>query len=137
MTDNITEARPDVDIEQDVNHVFTKYPPLAHDRSRMDVTIADGVVTATGHVKTAQARHIFAREVKKIEGVKAVHTDKLYDDDALRIQSGQVTPFGVYTSVSYGAVILTGSLPEGMTEADVIAAVEKIDGVRKVIPNFR
>jgi osmotically-inducible protein OsmY len=130
-------ARPDVDIEQDVNRVFNKYPPLAHDRSRMTVTIEDGVVTASGHVKTAQARDVFVREVKKIEGVKAVHTDKLYNDDSLRIETGQVTPFGVYTSVSYGAVVLTGTVPEGKTADEIVAAVKKIDGVRKVITNFR
>ncbi len=129
-------ARPDVDIEQDVNHIFHTYPPLLHDRSRITLTVKDGVVTVRGHTKTAQSREIFVREANKIEGVQSVESSELYDDDALRIKTGQVTPFGVFTSVSYGAVVLTGRLPEGATVGETVAKVEKIAGVRKVIPNF-
>lgn len=129
-------ARPDVDIQQDIADVFPGYPPLLHDRSRMDVTVADGVITASGHVRTAQSREYFEREARKIPGVRGIDTSALYDDDTLRIQSGRATPLEVYTNVSYGAVVLTGEVPEHMMLSEIVNAVEAIPGVRKVIPNF-
>ena len=133
----IPAARPDIDIEQDLPHVFNGYPPLQHDRSRLSISVEDGVITLTGHVKTAQAREYFAREAAKIKGVKSVDVSETYDDEALSIKSGQVTPVGVYTMVSYGAVVLTGERPEGVTDEQLVAKVEQIPGVRKVLLNLR
>lgn len=129
-------ARPDVDIENDVMRVFGAYPPLRHDRSRVNVTINEGAVVATGYVKTAQSREVFSREASKVEGVTSVDVSGLYDDEALRLQVGYATPFGVYASVSYGAVVLNGKLPEGTNVDDMVKKVAKMDGVRTVIPNF-
>ena len=128
--------RPDGDVIRDVHRVFNIYPPLQHDRARVTVSVEDGAVTAAGHVKTAQAREIFVREAAKVDGVTEVDVSALYDDETLRLASGMATPLEVYTSVSYGAVMLTGRVPEDWTLEKVIAAVEKIPGVRKVIPNF-
>ncbi|MEL6152220.1 MAG: BON domain-containing protein, partial [Chloroflexota bacterium] len=80
---------------------------------------------------------ILTREIAKIPGVKSVDVSELYDDNALTILSGQMTPVEVFTSVSYGAVILTGKIPESMTLEAIVAKVESIEGVRKVIPNFK
>lgn len=129
-------VRPDVDIVEDLNHVFHTYPPLSHDRSRMIVAVENGVVTVSGHVRTDQSRDIFVREVMALDGVTAVNADELYDDESLRRQAGNATPFGVFASVSYGAVVLAGKVPEGVTIESIVAQVEQIPGVRKVIPSF-
>lgn len=131
-----TTNRPDVDIEQDIIHTMQGYAPLQHDRSRIAMQVTDGAVAFSGHTKTEQAREYLHRETSKIAGVQSVDSKSLYDDESLRIQTGQVTPFGVYTSVSYGAVVLAGRLPAGMTVGELVTKIEKIPGVRKVIPNF-
>ena len=130
-------SRPDIDIEHDLPDVFNGYPPLLHDRSRLSVDVQDGVVTLSGYVKTVRAREYFEQEAAKIPGVKAVDVSETYDDEALRIKSGQVTPMGIYTMVSYGAVVLTGERPEGVTDEELVQKVEAIPGVRKVLLNLR
>lgn len=130
-------ARLDVDIENDVPQIFAAYPPLQHDRNHLKVTVEDGVIKARGYVKNAQNRDILKREASKIEGIKGVDVSGVYDDGGLRIESGQVTPVGVYSTVSYGAVVLTGEKPEGMSDDELIQKVESIPGVRKVILNLR
>jgi hypothetical protein len=135
--DVVVAPRPDVDIADELHNIYAPYPPLAHDRSRMTVTVTDGVVKASGNVRTAQVREIFAREAAKIDGVQRVDVDELYDDETLRRDAGHVTPFGVLAYPSYGAVVLTGKLPEDANLDEMVAAVAAIAGVRKVIPNFR
>lgn len=132
----ISRERPTVDILEDVGHVFHSYAPLLHDRSRITVSFDNGTVKAVGYTKTAQSRDIFAREAAKIDGVSAVDVSELYDDDTFRLEAGDLVPFGVYVFVSYGAVVLTGRLPEGTTAEALVAEINKLPGVRKVIPNF-
>ena len=56
-------VRPDIDIREDVLEVITHYPPLRHDRNHLDVTVADGVVTITGYLKSRVSRASSARLV--------------------------------------------------------------------------
>jgi osmotically-inducible protein OsmY len=133
----VVAARPDVDIEDDLEKVFHTYPPLAHDRPRIQYEVKDGVIHASGNVRTAQTIEIFAREAAKINGVKRVDTKKLYDDDTVWHKVGKKLPYGVYSSMSYGAVVLTGDAPSTEKKlASLVKKIEKIAGVRKVIPNF-
>lgn len=133
----VKAARADIDIQEDVNAAFLTYPPLSHDRKRIHVNIDAGIVTASGNVKTGQAREIFAREVSKIEGVHAVNTAALYDDESIRLQVGGIVPYGVLTAVSYGAVVLSGKAPAEPELKRLVDKVSKIEGVRTVIPNFK
>ncbi|MEO0564460.1 MAG: BON domain-containing protein [Chloroflexota bacterium] len=131
------QARPDIDILSDLPDVIETYPPLAHDRSRMTITVEGGVITATGNVKTAGTRDIFERRAAEIDGVQGVNVRGLHDDDTIRLAAGAATPYGVRVAVSYGAVVLTGERPTDAKLAQMTKKVEKIAGVRKVIPNFR
>ncbi|MEM6284372.1 MAG: BON domain-containing protein [Chloroflexota bacterium] len=132
-------VRPDVDIDEDIDHMLTRpgFEAVRHDRARMEIAVTNGAVTITGHTRTAQTPDVLSREVAKIPGVKSVDVSQLYNDDALRVLSGQMTPVEVFTAVSYGAVVLTGKIPAGMTLEEIVAKVEAIEGVRKVIPNFK
>ncbi|MFZ4815939.1 MAG: BON domain-containing protein [Phototrophicaceae bacterium] len=132
-----TTTHPDVDLLTDVTDVFYEYPPLQHDRSRITVNVTDGVVTLSGHVKTSGTHEFLLRAVAQVAGVRAVHSETLYHDDALRIQVAQYIPYGVFLTVAYGALILNGKLPAGVNVVDLVAQLEKIAGVRQVILNFK
>jgi osmotically-inducible protein OsmY len=102
----------------------------------MDINVKNGVVNARGHVKTPVSRDKFIENAQQIPGVKTVNTDHLYDDSTLRLDVAKVLPYGVYSNLQYGAVILTGKIPEGTTEKKLTSAIRKIKGVRAVLLNF-
>lgn len=132
----VEKVRPDVDIHADVMGVFRVYPPLRHDRERLEVTVTEGNVVVIGHVKTAQSIEVFARESLAVDGVTGVDVSQVYDDESIRLQVGRATPYGVYTSVSYGAVVLNGHKPADVSIEEMVEQVSKMDGVRKVITAF-
>ena len=135
MTDAVV-TRSDVDIRQDVLKVFHTYPPLAHDRHRMEVVVEGAVVSASGNVRTAQALEVFAREASKVPGVIKVNTKDLHDDETLRLEIGRLIPLDVRAVVTYGVIVLTGQAPAARSLKSLTNKLEKIAGVRKVVPNF-
>lgn len=124
---------PDVDIVADINELITNYPPLVNDRHRLIAHVQNGAVTLTGHVKSPVNRRYLLNNLPAVAGVTTVNADALYDDESLRIQAGQAVPPGMFVAVEYGAVVVTGRVPDGTNIADVVKKIQQIPGVERVV----
>lgn len=131
-----TSAVPDIDIHDEVNNVITRYPPLAADRHQIRVLVNNGIVYVGGHVKSRPSARYLLDAIARINGVRGVNGNALYDEETLRIEVGRVLPVGVLANTRYGTVILSGRLPEGVTHDDLAARLSTIPGVERVVSNF-
>ncbi len=124
--------RPDEDIEEDITDLIRRYPPLRASRPFFTFAALRGVVKFMGNVRTPQERHVLAERLPHIAGVQGVDLNELYDDEQVRFAVGKLLPYGVYATVHYGAVALTGRLPEGLSAEPLIEQVRAVAGVRRV-----
>lgn len=131
-----TAFRPAEDIAADIASLVRAFPPLVQSRHWFAYTVAAGVVTITGHIKSPVAERVLLDNVPDIPGVLEVDTTALYNDDDLRRDVGKVLPPGVWSAVNFGAVALTGSLPAGVDADTVVKTVLAVPGVRTVEANF-
>jgi osmotically-inducible protein OsmY len=129
-------VRPDVDIEDDINHIFSTLVSLRHDRPFVRFSVQDGVVTVEGNMQQAHTRRAFEQQISEVEGVQSIDMGKVYVDEVIRLAAGQATPLEVHTTVTHGNVILSGKVPAGLTVESLIERVQGIEGVRQVLPNF-
>ncbi len=130
-------ARPDEDILDDIENLIVHYPPLVNDRHQIQVSVTDGIATLAGYTKTPVTHRYLFDSVSVTPGVKTVEADRLYDDETFRLQAAKIIPPGVSVNVEYGTLILSGRLPEGKTEEDVVNSLRVIPGVRRVVTSFR
>jgi osmotically-inducible protein OsmY len=130
------ERRPDVDIEEDVNELVGSFAPLKASRPYFDIRIEDGIVKLEGNVRSPQARLVLLNNIPRIPGVLGMDPSQLYDDDTIRFAVGQVLPPGLFASVQFGVVALTGKLPAGVSSDAIINAIQSIPGVRRVGAEF-
>ena len=63
--------RPDVEIGAEIRNDIAAYESLA-DTEKIEVTVADGVVTLTGTPRTCAAGHDIIRRARHVQGVVAV-----------------------------------------------------------------
>lgn len=135
-TSQVTQ-RPDVDIESDIDHLISHYPPLVFDRRGIHVSSHDGVITVTGHVQTPSTRRYFLDHLMDINGVVAVNAERFYDDQSIRLDIARVLPNGVQVArIRQGVIVLTGEPPGEMTLQDAIEIVSKVPGVVQVVGGF-
>jgi len=128
----------DLDILEDVEHLIAHYPPSRKDRHAIRVVVKDGHVNLSGHVQTPNTRRYLMDNLPNIDGLRSVTADALYDDESARLDVGKVLPVGVRLGrVYYGRVVLSGKLPAGASGEDVIARVQQVPGVGRVVPAFR
>ncbi|MFO7323746.1 MAG: BON domain-containing protein [Chloroflexota bacterium] len=130
-------ARPDTDIEADIQNLIIHYPPLNNDRHQITVTVRDGVAILSGHIRSLNTYDYFMRRLPSVPGLRDVNAEKLYVDENLRLAAGQVLPAGLIANVEYGTVILTGRQPEGITVDEVVARLATIPGVVRVVTALR
>lgn len=131
---NLVVSRPDIDIQAEIERKMLNYPPLTKDRHNVRIQVNDGVVKLYGHVQTPNTRHFFVNAVPTVEGVVAVDSSELYDDESLRLEVGRLLPVGVNVGRSqYGNIVLVGRLPDGVSLADVETKVREVPGVRQII----
>lgn len=128
--------RPDVDIVEELGDIIAHYPPLQQDRHRLTITSAGGVVDLSGHVKTPISRRYLVDKARSVPGVRGVNSERLYDEQVIRLEVGRRIPNGVLANVQYSTVILTGELPEGVTAQEVVAQVAQIPGIERVVTKF-
>lgn len=133
----VPASRADGDILNDVERLIYQYPPLNNDRHQFKATVKNGVVSVSGYVQTWNTRRYLELNLPKINGVTGIDLSRLFDDDSIRIELGQVVPVGVIANVNYGTVVLTGDVPEGMTAEQVAAQIGTIQGVRRAVTAFR
>lgn len=123
----------DLDIEHEINELLRTYAPLRHDRHRVHVTILDGHVVVSGYVKAIPTYEFLVNNIGLVPGVKSVNHSDLYEDEYIRREVGQVMPLGIQVNVEYGAVILAGKLPQGMTFDELAQKVAQVPGVNRVV----
>jgi hypothetical protein len=75
--------------------------------------------------------------LEHIQGVSGVEDERLHDEETIRHEIGQHIPSGVFASVDYGTVILTGRVPAHTSAAEITAGVSQVQGVRRVVTSFR
>jgi osmotically-inducible protein OsmY len=124
------QPRPDEDIEESIADLIRSYPPLRTSRPFFIFASLQGAVKFMGNVRTPQERFLLAERVPHIAGVRSVDVSELYDDEQVRFAVGKVLPYGVYATVHYGAVALTGKLPEEMSAESLLEQVRAVAGVR-------
>jgi osmotically-inducible protein OsmY len=138
MTDaQIIEARPDVDIIEDVKEIIAHYPPLFADRHHLRINARDGVLILGGHVSSPISRRYLMDRAGEVRGVIRVNCDALYDEENIRLDVGGALPDGVIANVRYGTAILTGKLPDGMNEESLAERVGDVRGVERVVAAFK
>lgn len=130
-------VRADVDIAADIDAIIVRYPPLAHDRGHLQVSVNNGVAAVAGHVRSFNTRDYFLQALAGVDGLKSVNADYLHADEAVRLALGQVIPAGVITTVEYGTVVFSGRLPEGISADEVVSRAGGVPGVRRVVAVFR
>jgi hypothetical protein len=128
--------RPDLDIHEDIEGVTVQYPPMVNDRHHVKVSVENGVVTLTGHLKTPITRNYLMETIPGVKGVVRVDISQLYDDETIRLEIAPFIPFGVFANVEYGVVILTGRLPQGTNEVELVQKVKVVPGIRMVTSKF-
>jgi hypothetical protein len=136
MMSEVRAERTDLDIADDIERIIAHYPPLTNDRHYLDITVQYGAVTASGHTRTSITRRYLVNALGQIPDVVRVEADGLYCDDHIRLEIARLIPVGVIANVMYGTVILTGTLPEGGNEAELVALVDNVPGVRAVRTQF-
>jgi osmotically-inducible protein OsmY len=129
--------RDDTAVLSDIHHLIATYPPLTKDRHALQVTVQKGAVTVSGHVQTPSTRRYFLDKLAQLPGVSAVKSDEFYEDQTLRIEVGKIIPVGVIVArVQYGVVVVSGQLPDGMTEEDLGRHIQTVPGVKRVVTAF-
>jgi osmotically-inducible protein OsmY len=131
-----SERRPDMDIEADIDALTRSFAPLKASRGYFTVQSNNGVIKIQGNVRSPQARRVLLDNIPNVRGVISCDTSELYDDEMIRFAIGQLLPPGVLSNVHYGAVALTGQLPEGASADAVVSAVMAVKGVRRVANDF-
>ncbi len=128
--------RADMDIAEDIAGVIRSYPPLRASRPFITYSVNNGQVTLSGNVRSPQARYYLLERVPHISGVASVNADNLPDDEMLLVAIGERLPNGVYANALYGAIALTGTLPQNTTAQSLLEAVRAVPGVRYVSAKF-
>ena len=131
-----TDRRPDVDIEEEIELLIRSFAPLKASRGYFSFKSTQGHVRVQGNVRNPQARRVLLDNVPHIRGVVDCDSTELYDDEMVRLAVGQLLPPGVFANVHYGAVALTGSLPDGASADMITRAISALPGVRRVGAEF-
>jgi osmotically-inducible protein OsmY len=130
------DRRPDVDIEEEIELLIRSFAPLKASRPYFTVKSTGGHIQLEGNVRSPQARRVLIDNIPHIKGVVSVDSTNLYDDEMVRLAVGQLLPAGIVASVHYGAVALTGQLPDGASADVILNAVKGVAGVRRVGAEF-
>ena len=129
-------TRPDLDIEENIRDIVAHYPPLQADRYHVHISVQDGAVVLSGHVRSLVTRRYLVDHVARVSGVYAVDSDSLYTEETIRLEAGQWILTGVIANADYGTVILTGQLAESMNAEAIARDLARIPGVERVIAKF-
>ncbi|HEY8298069.1 MAG TPA: BON domain-containing protein [Candidatus Baltobacteraceae bacterium] len=122
--------------------------------TNVHVAVRNGAVTLSGQARSVSERNQYAGAARGIDGVSSVTNDLTVDphlhgaqesvDDAalaakvtgaLAAQTG-VNAFHVKPSVRGGVVTLNGTVDSSSVKATMLAAVRKLNGVKRVVDNI-
>lgn len=136
--DAVHEVAPiaDMDIEANIYRMMRAYPPLMHDRHQVEISVKEGIVTVKGHVKSAVTHGFLLNMLSRAEGVQDVDVSGLYNDESIRLNVARHIPPGVMVNMEYGAVILSGHLPDNADVEALVKAVSEVPGVHRIVTAF-
>jgi hypothetical protein len=86
---------------------------------------------------TPITRQYLVERVAGLPGVRGISSEALYDDETIRFEVGSRVPGGVLVNPSYGVVVLSGTLPAGLSEEDAARHAATVPGVIKVVTHFQ
>jgi osmotically-inducible protein OsmY len=131
-------AYPDLDIREAIYDRMVGFPPVMHDRHRLHIEVQNGVAIVKGYVNTEITRSLLVERILSgIDGLVGVDTKELYDDDTILRSASRFIPLGIFMNVQYGAVILSGKLPEGMTAQELVNQIATVPGVNRILTNLQ
>src|SRR5260221_1705693 len=116
QTEVEVQARPDIDIEDDINATLRDFSPLRAARSFFKVKSTNGIINVKGNSGSPQAKHVLLEYIQKIPGVVAVDMSDLHDDESIRLNLGSILPEGILVNVQFGSVVLVSNLSDGNRE---------------------
>ncbi len=125
-----------IQINTAAHKVLHSYPPLSHDRHRVEIAVDDGVLTVSGYVKALPTYNYALNNLKAVAGLRGFNADNFHCDEVIRRDVGQAIPIGVQVNVEYGAVILAGRLPEDTDVEQIVRKVALVPGVHRVLTSF-
>jgi osmotically-inducible protein OsmY len=125
--------RPAEDISEDIAALIRRFQPLAQSRHWFTYTVAEGVVTVRGNIKSPVGARVLLDNLPDIPGVVAVNAADLHDDPTLRVAVGKLLPPGIVITIDFGRVVLSGQLPPRRKPEALIRKIEAVPGVRRVI----
>ncbi len=129
-------SRSDIDIDHDVHQLLHSYPPVRADRHSIHVTVSEGFVTLSGHVRSFPNHQYVVNNVGLITGVTGIDHSQFFYDEKIRLETGQYVPTGVQVTVEYGTVILTGSVPQGVNVEALAGRLGSLPGVKRVVTSL-
>jgi osmotically-inducible protein OsmY len=137
--EQLPEYRDDTEILAGIRRAITDDEgPTAGDKRSVTVDVESGVVTLGGNVRVEQTGERMDAIVRGVPGVIGVR-DEIIDDFALETAIGlaldrQALSHGanVYARCNLGQVTLYGTAPSPRLAEDIIRAVAKVPGVRRV-----
>jgi osmotically-inducible protein OsmY len=132
----VQATRPDIDIQDDIYDFVAHYPPLQADRYHFSVEVSEGNVTLSGHVKSPIIEGYLVEHTKEVRGVLSVNSDRLYNEEEIRLEVGRRISTGVIANTVYGTVILTGKPPQNKSAEAVVNDVAQVAGVQRVVTQF-
>jgi osmotically-inducible protein OsmY len=132
----VQATRPDIDVQDDIYDFVAHYPPLQADRHHFSVEVSDGNVILSGHVKSPITERYLVDRAKDVRGVGSVNSDRLYNEEEIRLEVGRRIPKGVIANTVYGTVILTGMPPQDKSAESVVNDVAQVPGVQRVVTQF-
>jgi hypothetical protein len=136
VTHSTVIPHTDEDILEDIHNLVRSYKPLITSRGYFHYRVQTGVVTVWGNIKSRSAHQLFTKNLPDVDGVIAVDDSKLYDDETLRLQIGNLLPMGIRVRIHNGLVTLTGRLPDGMSTDDLKGKLVTVPGVVAVNTDF-
>lgn len=139
----------DLTLRQNIIQELESVPGI--DPAHVGVSVAAGVVTLSGHVQSALAKHSVEKAVRRVRGVKAVAQEldvrlpqekKVADYEiasrALRILAWDLhlPKDAVQVTVEHGILTLSGEVTWNFQRREAEADVRRLGGVRNVINNI-
>lgn len=130
----------DAELEEAVQNALARYNTLRIWPHALQITVANGVVTLNGHVRTDASKLMAEKLISQVPGVSQV-SNNLYVDTDLEIAAAQALAHdpvavkgfpGILVGSAFGDLVLKGSVASQEIKKAASEIVAKIAGVRGV-----
>lgn len=129
-------TRADLDILSDAKNLIATYPPTMHDRHYLHFELDNGVLKVSGHVMTGVTRQELVKRLQMVRGIEKLDVRALFDDGTIRLHVSRLLPAGISMTVRYGAVSMLGTLPDNVSEEELVKKISAVPGVVRIVTKF-